>query len=141
MLNLMPLERAAAPNYLRAGLGLSANTASQNDFTLLFSSQHIWLSHPRWGVAELLGDWPQCRHRQRRVLSAAGLGDPVVCLGQRRCTHESVLPVFGIHKDKLSRYTVRQQSAYAEVGLSLGNYGELRGGGVPGQCTCRTRCG
>lgn len=126
VLNLMPLERAAAPNYLRAGLGLSANTATQNDFTLLFSSQHIWLN-------ALGGEWRNYLAIGRNAGIASEFYQPLgletpwfasVSLD----AHESSLPVFGVNKDKLGRYTVRQQRAYAEIGLSLGNYGELRGG-------------
>lgn len=126
ILTIEALERAQAPNYLRFGLSLRADTDDSSDFNLLFSHRRIWLNDAggEWRNEFELGrgggfstEWFQPFSYTSPYFFALGAG-----------RNAEPFSVYDIDGNEYSRYNLYRNYLRAEVGVNLGNYGEWRTG-------------
>lgn len=126
ILTIEALERAQAPNYLRFGLSLRADTDDSSDFNLLFSHRRIWLNDAggEWRNELELGrgggfstEWFQPFSYTSPYFFALGAG-----------RNAESFSVYDIDGNEYSRYNLYRNYLRAEVGVNLGNYGEWRTG-------------
>ncbi len=120
---ITPTEKLWGPDYLRFGLGLESDFQGQNSFNLLAQYRRSWIN--RLGgellvegqVGEdthLFGEWYQ-------PFTAAGrwFGSVYGVAGQ---TTRSIFD----GDDKIATYLMKSARAGADLGLTLGTYGEVR---------------
>ena len=124
VLEMTPLERAVAPNYLRMGLGLNSGTDGQNAFSLLFSHQRIWLNNwgAEWRNELAFGHSPGWHSEFYQPLGPASRWFTAWSLQSQEHPLRLYLP----GGEQLGSYSVRRQAIQAELGLSLANHGEIR---------------
>lgn len=122
---ISPTEKFWGPDYLRFGLGLESDFQGDNSFNLLAQYRKSWINRLGGELlveaqigqdTHLFGEWYQ-------PLSAAGpwFGSLYAVAGR------TTRGIFDSN-DKIATYLMTSARGGADVGLTLGTYGELRVG-------------
>jgi NTE family protein len=122
---LRPVEKPWGPNYLHGGAVLSSDFSGENDFILTLDQRATWLTDRglEWRNRASVGRIDALDSELRQPFDAArrAFVAPSIALEQQWRS------VYQEH-DALGTFRTRRLRAALDLGLRLGNYGELRGG-------------
>ncbi|TDR79677.1 patatin-like phospholipase family protein [Paludibacterium purpuratum] len=126
IMQVMPVERSIGPNQLRFGLNLKNSTVGDASVTFLGSSLSTWLnaSGATWRNDLQLGSDTLLRSELYQPLA---LGSPVFLAAQGHYKEEP-WPFYDANHLKYAELTLAETGGELDVGVALGQYGQLRGG-------------
>ncbi len=131
VLKIEPEERTFAPNYLRTGLNLAGDTGGSADFNLLFGHTRVWAN--RYG-AEWRNDLSLGRHAGYKTEFYQPLGaDSRWFAAIGGSLDKDYMRLYDLAGHRLSEYDINTNAVTAELGASLGTYGEIRTGLIRGE--------
>jgi len=120
-------EKSWGPDYLRFGLSLQTDFHGENDFNVGASYKRTWLDNlgAEWTLDGQIGRDAFLATEFYQPFDEAGrfFVAPYAKIEQR------TRPVF-LGEDQIARYLARQTRIGADLGISMGPWGELRGGPV-----------
>jgi NTE family protein len=127
---LRPIEKTWGPNYLRAGLSMSADLEGNSDYTVYLDHRATWLTRRglEWRNRASVGQFNSLQSELRQPLDLA-----------RRWF---VAPQFEVQQtqrdffsgdEAIASYKDRRAGFAIDVGRRLGNYGEASAGGYVGR--------
>ncbi len=122
---LRPVEKPWGPNYLHAGAVLASDFSSENDFLLTLDQRATWLTDRglEWRNRASVGRIDALSSELREPLDAARR----VFVAPSLDFEQLLRSVYQDH-DALGTFRLRRLRGELDLGLRLGNYGELRAG-------------
>jgi NTE family protein len=126
VMDVMPVERAIGPNYLRLGLNLKSSTTGDSSFTFLGSTLSTWMNPlgASWRNDVELGADTLLRSEFRQPFA---LGSPAF-VSVQGSYQDSAWPFFDANHQKFAQLELDRTEADLDGGLALGKYGEVRAG-------------
>ncbi|MBV8047108.1 MAG: patatin-like phospholipase family protein [Paludibacterium sp.] len=126
VMQVLPVERAVGPTYLRFGMNLKSSTTGDSSVNFLASSLSTWLNAygATWRNDVQLGTDTAVRSEFYQPL---GLDSPMFVAA--RANYQQVAwPFFDDNHHKYAQLDLSESGGALDAGVALGKYGQLRGG-------------
>jgi NTE family protein len=122
---LRPVEKPSGPDYLRVGGQLNANAGGTSAFTLYADQRSTWLTDSglEWRNRASLGQLDSLASELRQPLDSAR----DVFVAPRLLASQELRDLY-VGSDSIGTYRVRQLRLGLDLGLRIGNLGEVTAG-------------